>query len=463
MSGPKITVYSLTGRAREIVIGQIRCEQQSIACRAQTMEMIREMRQNLVKLNQQMQNAELMNRRVSDRTEQIRQMQFLQKEAAAEAAEIMKELTDAPSRASVKYQITEEAYAEKQEELKRVQALLKRAEALKAKTDGGSGSAQADTGPDPHGSLSKKTEDLREIQASILEDLSGICSFDLEEQTPDMFLQDQKDSIREALDRQTEDDVLPKDMRDEIRTALIAVRKVPDLPHLKTFQALTVRPLLRRAEAYRQEVQQGRAEFDRLTARYEALCQMAGEKSGQFPYSADAAARMQAEAERLESLIARQKEQAYISSCIDEVMAEMGYDLIGTRDVQKKNGKQLRHELYTFSEGTAVDVTFASDGQIAMELGGLAGEDRIPDAEETGVLVQEMDNFCGKFAEFERRMLERGITVGDRIVLSPPAAEYASLINVNDFEVTGSAGTLLRNVLPKRRKQTGKKQMRKGE
>ncbi len=34
MSGPKISVYSLSGRAREIVFGQIRCEQESIACAA---------------------------------------------------------------------------------------------------------------------------------------------------------------------------------------------------------------------------------------------------------------------------------------------------------------------------------------------------------------------------------------------------------------------------------------------
>jgi hypothetical protein len=30
MSGPKISVYSLTGRARTIVVGQMRCEQQSL-------------------------------------------------------------------------------------------------------------------------------------------------------------------------------------------------------------------------------------------------------------------------------------------------------------------------------------------------------------------------------------------------------------------------------------------------
>ena len=38
-------------------------------------------------------------------------------------------------------------------------------------------------------------------------------------------------------------------------------------------------------------------------------------------------------------LLVRQQEQAYISECVDEVMADRGYDLIGSRDVRKKSGK----------------------------------------------------------------------------------------------------------------------------
>ena len=117
----------------------------------------------------------------------------------------------------------------------------------------------------------------------------------------------------------------------------------------------------------------------------------------------------------------------------------MGYDdLIGSRKVRKKSGKCFRNELFTFNEGTAVNVTFSPDGQISMELGGLSREDRIPTADETEILTRDMESFCGEFVEFERRMLAKGIVVGSRIALSPPSAEYAAIINVNDYDVAES-------------------------
>lgn len=45
-------------------------------------------------------------------------------------------------------------------------------------------------------------------------------------------------------------------------------------------------------------------------------------------------------------------------------MAEMGYDLIGTREVQKKSGKRFRNELYTFNEGSQMPINPFSHGTL---------------------------------------------------------------------------------------------------
>ena len=74
-----------------------------------------------------------------------------------------------------------------------------------------------------------------------------------------------------------------------------------------------------------------------------------------------------------------------------------------------------------------------------------------------------MENFCGEFAEFERRMLAMGIVVRRRIVLSPPAAEYAAIINVNDYDIAESTQVSVMNAAEKHRKQTQKRTMRRGE
>lgn len=235
------------------------------------------------------------------------------------------------------------------------------------------------------------------------------------------------------------------------------------MQYLTTFDSVTVMGIFKKIDAYKHEEELKAAEYAELTARYEALCSMAGEDAKRLPYSKTAVETMNAEVERLELLLVRQQEQAYISDCVDEVMSDMGYDLIGSREVRKKSGKRFRNELFTFNEGTAVNVTFSSDGQISMELGGLAREDRVPTPEETEILTKDMENFCGEFAEFERRMLAKGIVVGNRIALSPPTAEYAAIINVNDYDVAESTQVSVMNATEKRRKQTEKKVMRRGE
>ena len=93
----------------------------------------------------------------------------------------------------------------------------------------------------------------------------------------------------------------------------------------------------------------------------------------------------------------------------------------------------------------------------------MAREDRIPTSEETEILTRDMETFCGEFAEFERRMLAKGIVVGNRIALSPPTAEYAAIINVNDYDVAESTQVSVMNATEKRRKQAEKKVMRRGE
>ena len=197
--------------------------------------------------------------------------------------------------------------------------------------------------------------------------------------------------------------------------------------------------------------------------RYRMLCDMAGRVEDRESIFSDKDTLDKAIAE-LEKMVVKQKEQAYIADCVDEVMHDMGYDLIGYRQVRKKSGKQFKNELYRFGEGTAINITYSPEGQISMELGGIAREDRIPTAEETDVLTQDMESFCGEFAEFEKRMREKGVIVGNRIALMPPTTDYAAIINVSDYEMESGKQVTEMNVTQKRKKGTGAKQVfRRGE
>ena len=483
MSGPKISVYSLTGRARTIVVGQMRCEQQSLACATQTQAILKSLSSFSGNFDQQLQNVQLLIKRTGGGAEQVEKINHLQETLKHDAKEIERELSANMPRVSTKYRITEEAYEEKQAELKKLQALQKRAEKLKNALDQAFNNDKKNTSKvqrsiirdlaDPKagepeepdlGFLSRSNEqNIREIQRSIIDDLSGVYSFDFldEPEALDTSFTNRKSSLNRELSELLQDSSLPQDIIKDIKQAIFKLQMITEMQNLTTFDSITVMGIFKKIDAFKLKAEQELAAYDEQVVRYQALCSMAGEEAKELAYTKEAKATISAEIERLEVVLVRQQEQAYITECVDEVMQEMGYDLIGTREVKKRSGKKFRNELFTFNEGTAVNVTYSPDGQISMELGGLAREDRIPTTEESEVLTRDMESFCGEFAEFERRLRKRGVIVGNRIALSPPSADYAAIINVNDYNVSESTQISEMNAKEKRRKAAEKKVMRR--
>ena len=478
MSGPKISVYSLTGRAREIVVGQISCERQSIACAAQVQDMLSRVQALTGVIEQAAANADLAVRRAGQDAGVKARFQDVLERLKREAPALQKALKAQMPHASPKYFINEEALRKKQEQLRRLLALKEQAEALKDAVEEAAGQGRsslsqvrasilADAGvlpPEPEAARFMSRDaagDTGAIRRSISDDLAGAYSFEQPEDEPAPFAGRRAADLArlEALAVETG---LPESLRMEARNAAAALARVSDDTRLRTFEAVTLRGLLDRAADERRAAEEKQAAFSQARREYEALCAMAGEAPR--PFDGPDAAAMRAETERLAAELTRRAEQAYISQCVDEVMADMGYDLIGRREVRKKSGRHFRNELFTFDEGTAVNVTFDSDGQIAMELGGLAREDRVPTEDETVLLTREMESFCGEFAEFERRLREKGVLAGRRVALSPPTAEYAAIINVNDYDTAGGAPvTELAAAETKRRAAAQKKTLRRDE
>lgn len=230
-----------------------------------------------------------------------------------------------------------------------------------------------------------------------------------------------------------------------------------DDTHRKNFEAITGRPLL--AE-YQKELSTYRAIVDEYTqtrVTYEALCASAAIEPESTRCSQAALAFLRTEIENIQNQLAADDEQSYISQSIDEVMVKMGYAVIGQRHVQKKNGRHFTNELYSYEDGTAVNVTYSDDGKITMELGGLDTDDRLPDAAEAKQLCENMESFCEDFSEIEKRLEAKGVILKSRLSLLPPSADYAQIINVSDYETTAPVDTFKAE---SRRSRTGNQQMR---
>ena len=241
--------------------------------------------------------------------------------------------------------------------------------------------------------------------------------------------------VRQKIGLLRRNAILPQTYMEEIEEVASRLESITDEVFLKNYIALTVNPLIKKSEQFIFEYADCHEEFDALYTEYVALCELYYYVAQEYVCSPSSIPVLRSEIQRIKEAVAEDDEQAYISECLDEVMVEMGYSVLGSREVTKKNGKHFRNELYTYGEGTAVNVTYSSDGKIAMELGGIDATDRLPDEQETSLLCSAMNQFCEDFKEIEKRLLAKGVVVADRISLLPPDAEYAQIINTTEYEM----------------------------
>ncbi len=245
------------------------------------------------------------------------------------------------------------------------------------------------------------------------------------------------DSLRNKTTQRLEQirkiDFLPHAYKSEINGAIAKLGEITDDIFLKNFVAVSVNPLIKQANRYITEYLECKAEFDRLYAEYTTLCKLYYYVVQEYECSRTSIQILKAEIERIKKSVAEDDEQSYISDCIDEVMVEMGYSVLGYREVTKRNGRRFRNELYAYGDGMAVNVTYSSDGKIAMELGGTDTSDRVPTGPETDMLCGAMEQFCDDFNEIENKLMAKGVVLADRISLLPPDAECAQIINTSDY------------------------------
>ena len=215
--------------------------------------------------------------------------------------------------------------------------------------------------------------------------------------------------------------------------------EIKSVEFLGNFYAITVVPFVRDCLEYNKMVNDIEEQYEDLYARYKYLSGELKLESVDIPISYEAIQILLSKISVLEEQLFKQEEESYIARCIDEAMQEMHYSVIGSRQVQKKSGKKFRNVLYKFDEGTAVNVTYSDDGQITMELGGLSNEDRAPTDLEGASLEKDMISFCDDYYLIEKKLKQKGIET-NRISHLPPEAQFAQIINVEDYSMTEDIG-----------------------
>ena len=296
----------------------------------------------------------------------------------------------------------------------------------------------------------------KNIEDSITDGMS--IRIDDEIVNPQSHLEIQKAKIKDVL-HEIQSTNVSSDLQKEGIIILERAQGITDDSFIDNYYAMTVLPYIKRCKAYEEQVKEYGEEFDELASKHRYYSEYLGMPVISFTFSMDSLNSLRHKVAELESQSAKIEEQQYISESLDQVMRDMGYNVVGSREVVKKSGRKFRNELYHFSEGSVVNVTYAANGQISMELDGVDTCDREPSEEESSVLCDEMVEFCDEFPEIERRLKEKGVVLMNRISMLPPAEEYAQIINVSGFNMTDKVDVL--ETASKKQTETRKQVLRK--
>lgn len=451
MSGPKVSVYEMSAQQRQNLHAQLNCLQQSLVC----CEKIKKAVVYLNGLNGQIQTLlstfDLIKQRTSDCADEITSLSDLQNKLPQDCLSFMTELSSTPVLQVDKITLTEAELAKRKDILAKLRALRNSVVIRQKKIETALKSMEE-----------KAKQGVTDVENAIADDIAGVHSFFVLPVEPgNGKFEAEKMKIEEQLRVLAIDETCPVEFKGEVVSSSAVLSRITTQEWLSTFQALTIQPLLNRIEVARVKAQEEKSEYYELQTRYLALCSVAGIQSEELLPASGSLDQLKNKVVALEKRIVMQTEQEYISDCVNEVMSEMGYDIIGGRSVVKRSGKRFRNELFSYRDGTAINVTYDSEGQIAMELGGIDRTDRIPTAEEADVLQEGMESFCSDFRDFEERLKAKGVMIKSRVSMAPPSAEYATIINVSDYTITEKTPVREMTVSEKRLKATGKRTMRK--
>lgn len=252
---------------------------------------------------------------------------------------------------------------------------------------------------------------------------------------------------------------MSSELRNERIEILNRVQEISNDSFMDNYYAMTVLPFVKKCKRYNEQVEEYGEEFENLISKYRYYSEYLELPVMQFAFSMDKMETLKQEVKELEKQCEQLEEQRHISESLDEVMCDMGYHVVGSRKVIKKSGREFRNELYQFSEGAVVNITYAANGQISMELGGVDTCDREPSEAECTALCDEMSEFCGDFQEIEKRLKEKGVVLANRISMLPPVEEYAQIINISDYEMTEQVGNY--EVVSKKQSENKKQVIRR--
>lgn len=144
-----------------------------------------------------------------------------------------------------------------------------------------------------------------------------------------------------------------------------------------------------------------------------------------------------------------QEDYDYIVSSINEVMEEMGYDIIHSEVLSKVNRNIVDH-IYSFNNDSVLNVFTSDNGTIMFEVTGISNEKKEMSSLEKLKIKESMDEFCGQYDQIKQKLAQRGIRFG-RENIKPADEKYARVrvVSKEKYDINQRQKNSLKNFIKK--------------
>ena len=155
---------------------------------------------------------------------------------------------------------------------------------------------------------------------------------------------------------------------------------------------------------------------------YKALCKILKLPPKDMGLFADTR-NMSAEFEFLQAKYSELNEREYISDGVNDVMRDLGFDIISSEYVEKRQDM-----LYEFADDAGIEVFVSDDGTVMMQVVAV-GDDENLTGKETQNLVGRMADFCERYPAIKNALKSKGILLKQE-KMHPPHAAFAKKCNI---------------------------------
>ena len=175
-------------------------------------------------------------------------------------------------------------------------------------------------------------------------------------------------------------------------------------------------------------------EFIDLFNEYQNLCLVLHEKSQYFEFSKENLNKLKDLNKQYRCIAEDELERQYIASAFNDILIEMGYNLLGQKSKSVNSKTFYCNRIYSYNNGNVASVVFSSDGQISIEIGKLKNNTNLTN-QEIDLQIKSMEKLCEDLPIIEQKLQEKGIYLNERILMQPVDKEFAQTFNANEFNI----------------------------